>query len=156
MGTDIKTNKQRIKGKHIKHNPNTEQLSKVSNETTFLVKSSTPFVSALKKIQKILDKFDKSISRSKKYQGGEYKKIKYITVKGMGKCIDKTISLGLHFQEEKQHKVDILTGSIQVLDEFILENSEEESDDNAEYSSNQIYKKRNVSYVEIRIWLDGA
>lgn len=143
-------NPKRIAGKHIKHSPNTQIRLKIENETTFLVKSTTPYISALKRIQKILAKFDKSVLPNKKYQNMEYKKVNYITVKGMGKAIENTLSIALKFQDELNYKVDILTGSVDVLDEFNV-NAGDDSDN--DYNDDTIFKKRMVSYVESRIWL---
>lgn len=143
-------NPKRIAGKHTKHSPNTQIRLKIENETTFLVKSTTPYISALKRIQKILAKFDKSVLPNKKYQNMEYKKVNYITVKGMGKAIENTLSIALKFQDELNYKVDILTGSVDVLDEFNV-NAGDDSDN--DYNDDTIFKKRMVSYVESRIWL---
>lgn len=140
--------KHHINGKHIRHSANNSIKPSVEVETTYLVKSSTPFISGVKKINKILDKFNKTINRTnRKYQGGEYKKVNYITVKGMGKAIPKTLSIACKFQDEMDFKVDILTGSTEVLDEF-------EPDESIEGSiEDTVYKKRKVSYIELRIWL---
>mmetsp|Transcript_6910 Transcript_6910/g.8774 ORF Transcript_6910/g.8774 Transcript_6910/m.8774 type:complete len:158 (-) Transcript_6910:14-487(-) len=144
-------NPKRVNGKHIKHSPNTLPLLKSEHETTFLVKSSTPYISALKRIQKILAKFDKSVLPNRKYQNVEYKKVKYVTVKGMGKAIENTLSIALKFQDELNYKVDILTGSIEVLDEFQVTSNDDDSDN--DYNDDKIFKKRMVSYIEARIWL---
>lgn len=145
MGTHHKQ-KNHIDGKHIKHSANINLQKNVEKETTFLVKSSTPFVSALKKINKMLDKFNKTVNKStNKYQGGEFKKVKYIVVKGMGKSIESTLGLAGIFQDQHDYKVDILTGSVEVLDEFVPEENKTLDD--------IIYKKRMVSSIELRIWL---
>ncbi|KAK6465849.1 hypothetical protein DFJ63DRAFT_317041 [Scheffersomyces coipomensis] len=159
--TDHKiTKKGRIPGRHIKHTSNIRIQPVIERETTFLVKSSTPFISAVKKIQKLLDKFDKSLissnsrTRAKtKYQNGEYKNINYIVVKGMGKTIEKTLSLGLHFDKELHYQVDIITGSVQVLDEFKEQNEEQDEEEEGDEFNDSIYKKRMVSNIELRIWL---
>lgn len=123
----------------VKHSPNTTILPLVQRETTFLVKLTTPFISSIKQIKKILKKFDKSKLNHKKYNNGEYKKVQFITVKGMGKAIEKTVSIGMHFQE-LGYRVDVFTRSVEVLDEF------KGSDDESEY------EKRMVSCFEGRIY----
>lgn len=152
----------RIQGKHIKHSANLKPLTETQASSTFLIKSRTPYISSLKKITKTLDKFNKTKSNVKKYQNEQFKNVKYITVKGMNKTIEKVLSLALHFQDEN-YKVDILTGSVEVLDEFILpdatsndnsEGEEEEDDDDDDDENNErIYKKRMVSSIEARIWI---
>lgn len=134
---------QRINGKHIKHSSNVNIKLIVEQETTFLVKSSTPFVSALKRINKMLNKFNKTITKTNKYQAGEYKKVKYITVKGMGKSIENTLSIANRLQNNYHYKVDVLTGSVEVLDEFVPETD----------SFDSTFQKRKVSTVELRVWL---
>lgn len=131
---------------HIKHSPATSNLTKTELETTFLVKSSTPYVAALKRINKILDKFNKVPGANPKYQRGLYKNVKYITVKGMGKAMEKTLSLALAYQALK-YKVDILTGTVEVLDEFQPQGLDSEDEGAAEF------RRRATSYVELRIWL---
>ena len=141
----VVTKSKRIVGKtHIKHSPNNEIQTLVERETCYLVKSGTPFISAVKRIMQILSKFDKSQIKHRRFQGGEYKKVKYITAKGMGKAIEKALSIGIKF-EELEYKVEYLTGSVEVLDEY-KEDSEEEEE-------GSIYEKRMVSYIEARIWL---
>lgn len=165
----------RIQGKNIRHTKHSP-VQKLQNETEFnltiLIKSLTPFISALKRIQKQLNKFSKSAATStssKKYQNDQYKKLQYIKVRGMGKCLEKTLKLALKFQE-LNYRVDIVTGSIEVIDEFEkLENEEETKmdvdvdvdvgketmqEDDVFDDEERIYCKRMVSTVEVRIWLN--
>ncbi|CAH2355222.1 ribonucleases P/MRP protein subunit Pop7p [[Candida] railenensis] len=152
----------KIVGKHIKHSANTEIVSKIERETTFLVKSSTPFISALKRIIKILDKFDKASKSNRRFKSGAYNNVKYVKIKGMGRAIEKTLSLGLKFQNELMYKTDVLTGSVEVVDEFkvggaeIEENKErkdEEEDELDDEDKESVFKKRMASFVEIRVWI---
>ena len=89
----------------------------------------------------------------------------------MGKCLEKTLKLALKFQE-LNYRVDIVTGSIEVIDEFEkLENEEETKmdvdvdvdvdvgketmqEDDVFDDEERIYCKRMVSTVEVRIWLN--
>ncbi|EGV65471.1 ribonuclease P subunit p20 family protein [Yamadazyma tenuis] len=142
----------RINGKHIKHRANIHISSVVERETTFLVKSSTPFVSALKRIHKMLDKFNKTITtNTRKYQGGDYKNVKFITVKGMGKTIETTLGIANKLQNEANYRVDVLTGSVEVLDEFAPPDSSDGPPKGAIQET--VFQKRMVSYVELHVWL---
>lgn len=87
----------------------------------------------------MLGKFDKSTSSLAKYQQGDFKRVRHIVVKGMGKTIEKTLGLGNNLIKDG-YKVDVRTGSVEVVDEFEVE------DDN-------LFKKRMVSYVELQIWI---
>ncbi|KAI5968960.1 hypothetical protein CANMA_001956 [Candida margitis] len=144
----------RIQGKHIKHSAQTTRLTETQFNSTFLVKSSTPFISAIKRINKQLTKFAKQQGSQRKFQNDQYKKVKYIAVKGMGRTIEKTLKLAMHFQSQG-YKVDILTGSVQVLDEFEkrVESFNPDSILAAEMDYETEYKKRMVSSVEARVWL---
>ncbi|KAI5955308.1 hypothetical protein KGF54_001869 [Candida jiufengensis] len=125
----------------------------------------------------MLSKFEKSknlnnlnsSNYNKKYQNENYKKVKYITVKGMGKTIEKTLKIAMNYQNDQNYKVDILTGSVQVLDEFEKSHTSqidsiEDAVDNTICTKDSIeenhfdgpereYQKRMVSYVEARVWL---
>lgn len=140
----------RMGTKIVKHNPDTKLRSKTALDTTFLVKGSTPFVSAVKRIDRMLEKFDTNGTGYRKYLLGEYKKVRFLTIKGMGKAIDTVVSLGLHYKHKKQYKVDVKTGTVEVLDELKkpLEYSTKESDD-----EESEFKKRRASYVDVKIWL---
>lgn len=106
-------------------------------------------MSAIKTITKQLEKFEKT-SNVKKFQNLQYKRVKYITVKGMGKSIEKTLGILLNFQE--RYKVDVLTGSVEVLDEFDMEEKNSAGDEEM-VDDEKVYKKRMVSSIEGRIWL---
>ncbi|KAF3990030.1 hypothetical protein FT663_02309 [Candidozyma haemuli var. vulneris] len=139
-----------MESKLIKHNPDTKLRSKTALDTTFLVKSTTPYMGAIKRIDRMLEKFDTTGVNHKKYQSGEYKKVRFVTVKAMGKAINTAISVGLHYQTKKSYKVDVKTGTVEVLDEIrqASEHSTKDSDD-----EESTYKKRSASYVDIKIWL---
>ena len=64
----------------------------------------------------------------------------------MGKAIEKTLSLGTHFQSN--YPVEVLTGSVEVLDEFRVNEASDSEDEDEEKT---LYQKRMVSYVELRI-----
>ncbi|CAK9441049.1 uncharacterized protein LODBEIA_P49180 [Lodderomyces beijingensis] len=135
----------RIQGKHIKHSPNVKLQTETQFASAFYVKSSTPYISAIKKITKQLNKFSKTTG-VKKYNNDQYKKIQYITVKGMGRTIERTLKIAMRFQD-LDYRVDILTGSVQVLDEFEIDACAKDGDEEREY------RKRMVSSIEARIWL---
>lgn len=69
-----------------------------------------------------------------------YGNVKYFTVKGMGKTMATVVLLA---QEFNDRRIDVLTGSEEVVDEVVRD--AEEDDENE-------YTKRMVSYIELRIW----
>lgn len=132
---------------HIKHSANTKIPLKIEETTTILIKSNTPYISALKRIKKTLQRFEQSLlPQNKKYQGGGFKSVKYISVKGLGKAIEKCLSLGLAFQDKIGYKIEVLTGTVEVLDEFKQDGSDSEEESE--------YRKRRTNSIEIRVYLN--
>lgn len=137
-----------------KINPASRILNKVQHETHINIKSNTPYVSAVKRVCKTLDKFDLNpTNQHNKHRQGEYKHVKYIKLKGMGKAILNTISIGLHFQAHKGYNIEVYTGTAEVLDRVAVVGSEaiETKDGGTEQQSE--LRKRSVSCVEVKIWL---
>lgn len=139
--------------KIIKHSPANKILSKTGKDTTFLVKGSTPFISAVKRIDKMLEKFDTTGLHANKFQRGEYKKVRFITVKGTGYAMDKVISIGLHFQTKKAYRIDVKTGTVEVLDEKKVPLEVSVKDDSTDDEGETELLRRKTSSVEVKIWL---
>lgn len=136
----------RVIGKtHIRHGPSGPIPLETEAQSTFLVKSTTPYILAIKRITKMLAKFESSPSQHRRFHGGEYRKVQYIRVKSMGRAIPSALSIGIHFEHNHQYHTEYITGTTLVLDEFTSPNDSD--DDSSEM------KKRLVSTLEIRIWL---
>ncbi|QPG76053.1 hypothetical protein FOA43_003439 [Brettanomyces nanus] len=130
----------RVKDKRlVKHAPPRVYHQNEGSHVVY-VKSSTPFVSAIKRIERCLDGFRPVPNRRGKYVAKSGKHIKYIEVKGMGWAMSKVMNLGLHFKYEKQLKVEVYTKTIGVFDEFVG-------------SDDETFQKRNVSSVELHIMI---
>ncbi|ODV87070.1 hypothetical protein CANARDRAFT_26503 [[Candida] arabinofermentans NRRL YB-2248] len=147
---------ERITGKKlIKHAP-PRIYAYNDTKTVIHIKSSTPFISAVKRIEKSLKFFQEKYNKKGKPING-HKNVEYIAVHGMGKTVVKVVNLALHFQYEQRMKVDIFTKTIGVLDEFKsetdgkLKSDDDEEDDD---DDDDVLRKRNVSSVEVRIYLD--
>lgn len=123
--------------KLIQKHPTVKDFSYKAIKTTMYVKSQTPYVSALKRINKFLNQLEK-------YNA------KYVTVLGMGKATEKILSIGCHFQNQRSYKVEIRTTSAQVIDE-ILENDDKE-DGICEEDKETKLQVRTVSGIELRIY----
>lgn len=121
---------ERIDAKFIRHDPS--RTIKYSDlETTVHIKAKTPYMSAVKRTLKLLKSLDK-----------KQPSVKYVTILGMGAAIQKTLSVGLHFQEEEGSKIEVFTKSVEVLDEFEFDDEDNENS----------YVKRSVSAIEIHIY----
>lgn len=134
----------------IRHAPDTKLRTATDREVTFLLKSSTPYVAAFKRINKQLEKL--TLKQTAKYQRGPYARVKFFTIKAMGRAIDLAMSLALTYQLKQGYKVDIITGTQLVMDEIKtslgLGCKDDESDDDSSYRS------RRAATVEVRIWLN--
>lgn len=136
-------------------------------DTTLYIKTNTPFISAIKRIEKMILKFDDIPNKKGTLvrRGNISKKTNYITVKGMGKSINKVINIGLHFKFEENFQVDIFTKSVGVLDEFVqIEKTEDQEQISKKENGNdgekeeeeeeeELVRKRNVGAVEVRVYL---
>lgn len=118
-------------GKLVKKHPSVKALSPKQIHSTVYLKSRTPYVSALKRINKFLGNTHRSGSS-------------YVTVLATGKAVEKALSLGCHFGQHLQKRVEVLTKSVEVIDEV----TEEDDESDAETQ----LKKRTISGIELRIY----
>lgn len=145
--------------KIVKHTP--PLMFKFSNKDKFFrVKTSSPFMSCVKQIQKKLSKIEDNIKLSdKRNRGNNTIKNKFVTVVGLQRVIGKVLLLANYFQQ-RGHKIDIRTITVNALDEFMMkEHKEEENDDritnDVEESDedDSIMRKRKISGLEIDIFI---
>lgn len=125
--------------KLIRKHPSIKVLSRKQLKTTIYVKSNTPYISALKRIKKFLRDLDKNGAS-------------YVVVLGMAKATEKVLSLGCHFEQQLGKKVDVLTKSVEVIDEVATEENDLEDDPVEDRDRETLLKKRPVSGVELRIY----
>ncbi|CAR25889.1 ZYRO0A10450p [Zygosaccharomyces rouxii] len=119
--------------KLIKKHPTVKSISHKQVHSTLYLKSKTPYVSALKRINKFLANVNRTGST-------------YVIVLGMGKAVEKALSLACHFQDQLQKRVEILTKSVDVMDELSNDDDDDPPDVDTEL------RKRTISGVEIRIY----
>ncbi|KAH3688115.1 hypothetical protein WICPIJ_000886 [Wickerhamomyces pijperi] len=129
MTTRIKK-QPKVEGKIIKHAPS-KQFKYTDSETILNIQSKTPFISAVKRITKLLKDLPK---RQPKYT--------YIIVKGSGRALERTLSIGIHFRDVERNKVEIFTKTLEVLDEIDAGDEDEDT----------VLKKRKVPSVELHIY----
>ncbi|CEP61987.1 ribonuclease P/MRP protein subunit POP7 LALA0_S04e05160g [Lachancea lanzarotensis] len=129
-------------GRIIAKHPSVKILSHKQIKTTIYVKSTTPYISAVKRVNKFLSQLQR--------HGAQY-----VTVLGMGKAVEKTLSVGCHFQEEKGKKVVVLTQTIPLVDEILAEQAGDEgesAEDIEDADLETVLRKRTASGVEVRIY----
>lgn len=129
MSTRIRK-QEKIVGKITKHAP-AKQFKYSDSDSLLNIQSKTPFVSAVKRVSKLLKELPK---KQPKYD--------YIIVRGSGKAVEKTVSVSLHFKEVERNRVEIFTKTLEVLDEI----------DNGDEDQDTVLKKRKIPAVEIHIY----
>lgn len=123
-----------MKGKReAKQRPVRLPSTQVEHDLTFLVKLTTPYVSAVKQI-------NRKLKRIHRKRTTNYQLVKFFTVKGMGKAM---ATVALLLQEFGTKKVEVFTGTEEVVD--TVKADTEGADDE--------YKLRKVSYIELRVWI---
>ncbi|QLG74965.1 hypothetical protein HG535_0H02920 [Zygotorulaspora mrakii] len=132
-----------MKSKLVRKHPTVKAFSRREIKSHIYIKSVTPYVSALKRIKKVLTELDKSSAT-------------FVAVLGMGKAVEKTLSLGCHFEEQMGKRIEVLTKTIEVLDEVTEVDSDTASGNQELQEENEdletILKKRTLSGVEVRIY----
>ncbi|KAF2839120.1 hypothetical protein M501DRAFT_992109 [Patellaria atrata CBS 101060] len=101
------------------------------------VSAKMPFMSAVKKVQKLFKEVDKRTSQSatsrarhgkktphnhmaaaiKAQEQGEHEEI---LLKGTGRAIEQTLQLALYFQQQREYRVQLRTGTVTAIDDIEL------------------------------------
>ena len=72
---------------------------------------------------------------------GKTKKEEVVFLKGMGKAIDKTLQLGLYFQGQKDLKIRVKTGTVEVVDDVVEGEKDGEGDVDKEKEGEKVGDK---------------
>ncbi|BAO38438.1 ribonucleases P/MRP protein subunit POP7 [Kluyveromyces marxianus] len=119
--------------------PTVKTFSHDNIKTTIYVKSSSPYISIVKRTNKFLQELGK-------------RKKEYVTLLGMGKAIFKTLSVATHFSSLGDYKVDIFTKTLNVLDEVYADNGKDEDGNDILSEDREVrLSSRTISGVEVRI-----
>ncbi|KAG5358435.1 Ribonucleases P/MRP protein subunit POP7 [Yarrowia sp. B02] len=127
----------RVEGTIVKHAP--IKLVGKTSQDCFYVSSKMPFVSALKKVTKLLKPSRQQPNRQ------------FVRMMGMGKCVDKTLSLGLRFQQEG-YRVGIYTGETTLFDEIKVHSEEKMDLDESDSDEEIVKQQRVISTIEVRVY----
>ncbi|CCE61202.1 hypothetical protein TPHA_0A01180 [Tetrapisispora phaffii CBS 4417] len=128
----------------VKRNPSIKGLSHQKIHSTVYIKSTTPYVSGVKRINKFLENLDKQAAI-------------YVTVLGMGRAVEKTLSMALYFENTKHKRVEVYTRTVDLLDEVIDESAEEStstSDSDSDDDEHKVttLKNRKITGIELRLY----
>ena len=104
------------------------------------VSAKTPFISALKRVRKLLSEIDRRSTgkvdlvngkgndkqkltafREKTNSVGKGKEPEAVVLKGTNRAIEKVLELGLYFQRQDDCMVRLKTGSVGVVDDIVQE-----------------------------------
>ncbi|KAI5287958.1 hypothetical protein KEM54_005589 [Ascosphaera aggregata] len=137
----------RISKRPIPHPPPSNPYAGSNAPKIVYVSSRTPFMSAVKRVQKLLRRAEtRATAKVDLGRGvGETQKIKQLVaatedlagecvyIKATGRAIEKVVNIGEWFQERNEYTVNTKTGTVMVVDDII------ENDDPAENSANQLH-----------------
>ncbi|QEU61169.1 Pop7 [Kluyveromyces lactis] len=119
--------------------PTVKTFSHDKIKTTIYVKSSSPYISVVKRTNKFLSNLHR-------------RKSEYITLLGMGKAVFKTLSVAAHFNTMCDYKVDILTKTLDVLDEVFADDGKDEDGNEVSKEDRETkLTRRTLSGVEVHI-----
>ncbi|GAB0135919.1 hypothetical protein EsDP_00004240 [Epichloe bromicola] len=146
------------KGAHVQKRPLTRpQLSSSSKSPTIYISSKTPFISAVRRVRKLLTRSLRAAPAPKNASlhsrvealkrstntANEGHRPLVVTVMGTGKAIEKTLSLASWFEQQGDCHVALRTKTIKTVDEVVLQD-ETGADES---------RVRNVSCLEVAISL---
>ncbi|KAH0565613.1 hypothetical protein GP486_001001 [Trichoglossum hirsutum] len=127
------TSDARIQKRPLLHPPISSPYTGRNTQKVVYISSSTPFISAVKRVRKLLDAVDKremgKVDLSDKGKGkarlgqpsrkpkGEPEEV---SLKATARAIEKALNLAIFFQSQGRYRVRIRTGSLGVVDDIIL------------------------------------
>ncbi|KAI9715220.1 MAG: hypothetical protein M1828_000918 [Chrysothrix sp. TS-e1954] len=136
-------------------------FSSAAHQKTVYVGTKTPFMSAFKRVQKLLDHIEKREMQStlaKQTKGGKVKlrnevvesgKGETVQVKASGKAIEKALGLGLFMQGIERYSVQVGTESVDAIDDIIMDDCEPREEE-ADLPEARI-RKANMIVIEVTL-----
>lgn len=109
-----------------KHAP-PSAFSHATSASLFKLKTSTPFVLAVKQISKLLAAIDSNTTKAKgRNRGRNISKQRSVVVVGLQRVLPRLLQIAVYF-EERNHKVEIRTTTVKTVDEFQKQRSSNDS-----------------------------
>ncbi|KAK0510236.1 hypothetical protein JMJ35_007630 [Cladonia borealis] len=142
-----------------------------SQQKVIYVSAKTPFISAVKRVRKLLSEIDRRSTgkidlvngkgnekqklmalREKTMSMGKGKEVEAVVLKGTNRAIEKVLELGLYFQGQDDCMVRLRTGSVSVVDDIVQEEEEGgvEEGEGEELPESRV---RKISVVEVAVTL---
>ena len=158
------------------HPPISSPYANAGQQKVVYVSTHTPFISAVKRIRKLLEQAEKRRmgntdlvnnkgsdlqklqELSDKIETAKKKSAEEILMKGTSRAIEKVLSLGLYFQNQPECQVRIRTGTVGAVDDIVDKEStsvSEEPQDAGEGARHELPESRirYVSSVEVGVSL---
>ncbi|KAI9769394.1 MAG: hypothetical protein M1840_004096 [Geoglossum simile] len=144
----------RIQKRPLLHPPIASPYSGRSTQKVIYISSNTPFISAVKRVRKLLNAIDKrnmgkadrlgegkdSVSRKGKGETEE------VSLKATAKAIEKALNLAIFFQGQEDCRVRIKTGSVGVVDDIVeTERETKQSESSNPKQGHSLKRKRSES-----------
>ncbi|KAK3186133.1 hypothetical protein K4F52_005123 [Lecanicillium sp. MT-2017a] len=154
------------KGSKIQKRPLLRQpLPASSKDRIIYVSSSTPFMSAVKRVRKQLDRSQRAgaagaahknaslharIEALKRDAGKDGEDGAIVRLMGTGKAVEKTVSLASWFAQQADCGVEVRTRTVATVDDVVgVEAAAEEEQEQEEDES----RLRRLSCLEVAVWL---
>ncbi|KAL8823678.1 MAG: hypothetical protein Q9191_005649 [Dirinaria sp. TL-2023a] len=151
----------RVQKRPLLHPPIPSPYAAASSPKVIYISASTPFISAVKRVRKLLVEIEKRATRSSNATGtqnlegsvagavaaGGGPRAEEVLLKGTNRAIEKVLQLALFFQGQGDVKVRIGTGSVGAVDDIEVE------EDGADDEEVQETRVRRVSVVEVGVSL---
>lgn len=137
------------------------------------VSAKTPFISAVKRVRKLLSEIDRRSTgkidlvngkgndkqklialREKTNSVRKGKEPEAVVLKGTNRAIEKVLGLGLYFQRQDDCMVRLRTGSVSVVDDIVQE-EEQGGEEQGEGEREELPESRvrKISVVEVAVTL---
>ncbi|MCJ1287340.1 hypothetical protein MMC26_006689 [Xylographa opegraphella] len=127
-------NHARIEKRPILHPAIPSPYTNASQPKVIYVSSSTPFISVVKRVRKLLAQVDKRAMGKVDLVGGkgsdrqrlstlgkQHKEPEEVTLKATNKAIERALGLALFFQGQQDCRVRLRTGSVGVIDDIVVD-----------------------------------
>lgn len=139
--TCVRLSDARIEKRPIPHPPAASPYAGANVPKVVYVSTKTPFMSAAKRVQKLLREAEKRVTRKIKLTDrGESDKNKLehlkktsealqkeeVLVKATGRAIDKAVNVGKWFEEKDAYNVEVKTGTVMVVDDIVEDEEKKE------------------------------
>ncbi|KAI9779827.1 MAG: hypothetical protein M1839_007140 [Geoglossum umbratile] len=109
----------RIQKRPLLHPPIASPNSGRGTQKVVYISSNTPFISAVKRVRKLLKGIDKrDISNDRVGKKGKVE-AEEVILKATAKAIERALNLAIFFQGQQDCRVQIKTGSVGVVDDIV-------------------------------------